>query len=145
MPIFLEPLKIVTLPATAGDSLIVSVSFAPALIEDLDALSDTFVAWALTVSECAAEVDVQYPPPTVGTYFAFSLSTPPGRVFVDNDALPFLAVTVFSTFDPSRNSTLPGAAAGVTVALNVTLAPYTTDFEGYTVSFVVVALVGACV
>ena len=50
---------------------------------------------------------------------------------VERDAVPALTVAVPSELAPSKNSTLPVAAAGATVAVNVTDCPDVDGFVDY--------------
>jgi hypothetical protein len=60
-------------------------------------------------------------------------------------AIPPLIVTVLSVVLPSTNVTVPVAVLGVTVAVNVTEAPYVDGFVDEVTAIVVPALFTVCV
>lgn len=78
---------------------------------------------------------------SVGTKTAFSEREPTANVDVVPDAMPLLTGTRRPRFlVPSRNCTVPAAAAGVIVAVNVTGVPTVIGEAGEVVNVVLVAV-----
>ena len=120
------PSRNCTVPvATAGVIEAVKVTFCPKVGAVLLADRAVEVAALLTVTATAGEVlPVSLASPL---YTAVMLCTPADNVETDNVALPPLTGEVPSTVVPSRNCTVPFAAAGDTAALKITGWP---EFDG---------------
>jgi hypothetical protein len=99
------------------------------------------VPW-LTTKVTVFDVDPVNDDDPLGMYSAVRLCVPTPRADVVNTAVPPESVTVFSTVVPSRNSIVPNAFDGETVAVIVTEVPDATGLAGDTASVVVVELVG---
>jgi hypothetical protein len=122
MPSTVDPSRNCTLPvAEAGETVAVNVTFCPDIAGLSDEVSAVAVLSLLTVTVTAAEeLPASLPSPL---YTAAIERLPTARLEVENAADPLARFAVASTVAPSRNWTLPVAAAGVTEAVKVTLWP----------------------
>src|SRR5918997_6298226 len=97
-------------------------------------------AGSVTSKTSTGDVDGPKIAGSAGVNTAVSWCPPAANVDVDADAVPLLTITGLPRLvAPSLNCTLPGAVAGVIVALIVTSVPRLTGEPGYVVSAVLVA------
>jgi hypothetical protein len=146
-PSSFEPSKKLTDPAAPdAETLAVSVILLLCAAEPAGlAVSVVVVLTAepwFTTNVTASDVDPLNDDEPLGTYFAVRVCVPTASDEVVNAAVPPDRVTVLSTVVPSRNSTVPNAFEGDTVAVIVTAVPDDTGLVGETVSVVVVEFVG---
>jgi hypothetical protein len=133
----------VTVPvAAAGETVAVNVTGAPdgdGFVEDVNATADACSTFCVSVDEVLL-LSFASPP-----YEALIECDPTTSVEVLKVALPLLIVPVPSIVLPSLNVTVPVAAEGETVAVNVTEDPNTDGFEDEVTVVVLLALFTVCV
>ena len=93
----------------------------------------------LTFTVCVNTADVDAALFASPLYTAVIGCVPAASAAVENDAVPPERVAVFNTVVPSKNWTVPVAAAGLTAALNVTDAPAIDGFDDDVTVVVVVS------
>ena len=150
-PSDLEPSAKETLPAApAVTTAMNDTGWPAATLPTGTEVSLVVVAWALTVSVTAAEVEAVNTEASAGRYIAVTEWWPPASIELVRLAVPAaVRVAVPSLVLPSRKLTVPPVGAGSpavtgeTVAAKVTGVPCATVPVGVTVRLVAVLVAGA--